>query len=680
MITIDEKLRILQPLLGTRKVLGLRSLYYIKTDSRDKRRIENKVDMLISQLAKRGIDEEIILPPPKKEICSGDIDIGKVEYLNRELYPFELKLKDINRHMGIFGSTGSGKTTFARNLIHNLHKRNIPFLVFDWEKSYRNLVNELDGVRVFTVGTDINPFFLNFLTVPPGIEIGEYIKSVISIISEDYIGGIGADTMLLNYMEKAYDETKHPFFADLKDIVVREIHNDKKGKGKLSGRSGLWKESVSRQIVFMSKGSAGNIINSRKHYPLDKLFSRPVVLEFGGIKSPYDRKFFIHVILNWLSLYNQHRGIESENLKQTIIFEEFHNIAMRGKDDNMVSNLFRESRKYGIGLVAIDQVPSDIPNSIFANMNIKVSFALNTSQDITGMAKAMNLDFQKAKYLGMLDTGQAIVNVKQRCHDPFVIKGHYRNIKEDMRDEELRELMKPYKDEHQKISDLNLNQSSSNSSQAIDTLSPPEKILLSNVVEHPLIGMDKRAKILGLHSSEMAQIHSSLEDKEIISTATVDRKKLIELTSKGIQIARDEGFKLKNKESRGGIEHFYWVSSVCDMLGKHEFSPMKEMFDIDIIDIKKGLALEIETGKSDIKKNLIKLSNLFQLKKPDNLNESRFKGCYMLSTIRPVEFKIKEILENTIKENPALENNLKKIKVMFISDFLKLTKDQIIPK
>ena len=147
MITIDENLRILQPLLGTRKVLGLRSLYYMKTDSRDKRRIENKIDGMISRLAKKGIEEEIILPPPKKNICGGDIDIGKVEYLHRELYPFELKLKDINRHMGIFGSTGSGKTTFARNLIHNLHDRNIPFLIIDWETSYRNLVKELDGVR-----------------------------------------------------------------------------------------------------------------------------------------------------------------------------------------------------------------------------------------------------------------------------------------------------------------------------------------------------------------------------------------------------------------------------------------------------------------------------------------------------------------------------------------------------
>ena len=680
MISVDEKLRILQPILGTKKVMRLRQYYYFKKDSRDKMRIENHIDLLISRLAKKSIEEEIILPPPNADVCAGDIDknngksidIGKVEYLGKETNKFHLKLKDINRHVGVFGSTGSGKTTFARNLIHVLHKRNIPFLVFDWEKSYRSLVRELSGIRVFTVGSDINPLFLNFLTVPPGIKFDEYIKSIIAVISEDYVGGIGADTMLLNYMEAAFEETKHPFFLDLKDIVVREINNDKKGRGRLSGRSGLWKESVSRQITFMSKGAAGTIINNRKHYPLEKLFSRPIVLEFGNLKSPHDRKFFIHVILNWLSIYNQHCGIQSENLKQVLIFEEFHNIAMRGKEDNMVSNLFRESRKYGIGLIAIDQTPSEIPNSIFANMNVKMGFSLNTSRDITAMARAMNLDNLRAKYLGMLDTGQSIINVKQRYHDPFLLKPYFTQIDENMSDDELRKAMKSYKDEHIRISDLNALTGDSKSSQVNDTSSPllpHEKILFANIIENPLLGVDKRSKVLGLHSSIMSDIHNSLEEKGIIKTETVDKKKLMELTSYGRYIATEEGFAIPERQTRGGIEHYYWIEQTVQFLKKQEFQPACEKFDIDITDIKNSIAIEIETGKSDIKKNLLKLARL---------KDSQVSNCFMLSTTRPIEFKIKEIAKDIFKdfasEYPAITN----IKIMFISDFLKLTKDQII--
>ncbi len=244
MMQIDEKLRLLQPVLGKRKVIGLRQLYFLEDDYREKKEIENHIDLLLSRLVKKEIDDEIILAPPEEEICRGDIEIGSVEYLKRQLHPFHLRQSDINRHVGLFGSTGSGKTTFAMNLMRKLHKRGIPFLVFDWEKSWRSLIQDLPDVQVFTIGRDIHPLFLNFLRVPPDIDYREYIKSIISIMSEDYIGGIGADTMLLQYMEMAFHETWEPIFENLKPPDLREINRDKGKRGRRSGWSGSWKETA----------------------------------------------------------------------------------------------------------------------------------------------------------------------------------------------------------------------------------------------------------------------------------------------------------------------------------------------------------------------------------------------------------------------------------------------------
>ena len=527
MITIDDKLKILKPVFGAQKTQKLRQMYFFEDDFRAKKEIENLIDLFISCHAKKDIEDKIILPPPPQDLCEGDLNIGEIEYIDKPISPFKLKLRDINRHMGIFGSTGSGKTTFAKNVIRKLHKRGIPFLIFDWEKSYRNLINEFDDVQVITVGSDINPLFLNFLNVPPGIRSDEYTKSIIAIISEDYIGGIGADTMLLNYMEMAYQETQNPFFEDLKQVVLRELNKDMGKRGKLSGRSGLWKESVSRQITFLSKGASGNVVNPKKHYPLQELFKRPIVLEFGNLKSPYDRKFFIHVILNWLSIYNQHCGIQSENLKQVMIFEEFHNIAMKTKDDNMVSNLFRESRKYGIGLIAIDQTPSEIPNAVFANMNSKISFSLSTAIDINAMAKAMNLDIYKSKYLGMLETGQGIINVKQRHYDPFLIRVPFVKQDENIGDEELRARMQKFADITGTETPELINQGFSQCSQSPDNLPPLEKCLLANIIERPLDGVDERTKTLGIHPTTMAGLHVSLSEKGLIKSLNVNKKKAL---------------------------------------------------------------------------------------------------------------------------------------------------------
>jgi len=448
----------------------------------------------------------------------------------KNYYPFDLKIKDINRHVGIFGSTGSGKTTLAKNIIRQLHKGGIPFLVFDWEKSYRNLIQESSDIQVFTVGSDIHPLFLNFLTVPPGITYDEYIKSIIAILSEDYIGGIGADTMLLNYIEMAFQETKKPFFEDLKHIVLREINNDMKKRGRLAGRSGLWKETVLRQIHFLSKGASGRVVNSRVNYPIKKLFSKPIVLEFGNLKSIHDRKFFIHVILNWLSIYNQHYGIHSEKLKQVLVFEEFHNVAMKGKEDNMVASIFRESRKYGIGLIAIDQTPSEIPNAIFANINTKISFALGTNSDIYAMAKAMNIEKEKVRFLGMLKTGQAIVNVKQRHNDSFLIRPPFVKQDENVWDEELRAAMKKFaektKTEEPEIENLPISQTPQESD-TTPPLRPLEKVLLANIIERPLDGVDERTKRLGIHPSTIANLHASLSEKGIINTLKRGQEKTL---------------------------------------------------------------------------------------------------------------------------------------------------------
>jgi hypothetical protein len=195
---IDEKLRILQPVIGTKKANQLRQLYYFEDDSREKRALENHIDLLISRHVKTQIADQIILPPPPKDACQGDINIGTIEYMGKPKGEFGLKLKDLNRHTGIFGSTGSGKTTMAFNLIRQLHKKGIPFLIFDWEKSYRDLAKSYDDVVVFTLGSDINPLYLNPLNVPPGISTEEYSKSLISLLAEDYLSGAGSDTVLLN--------------------------------------------------------------------------------------------------------------------------------------------------------------------------------------------------------------------------------------------------------------------------------------------------------------------------------------------------------------------------------------------------------------------------------------------------------------------------------------------------
>jgi hypothetical protein len=253
--TVEEKLRVLRPIIGQRKTEALRALYFSEDDPLDRRRVELRIDSVISRYAKTDIDRCVVLPPPKSSDLGGAVPVGNVEYLGNLRGTFSLKLRDVNRHLGIFGATGSGKTTLATSLIRSLAGQGIRVIVLDWEKNYRGLAKEIAGLVVFTVGTSTSPLFHNPLALPPGIEYEEFAKSIVQIISHDYLGGHGSDTIMLEKIIKCYEHHKAPTFSDLSRIIYEEIEVLMRS-GALRGRRGLWQETVHRMDTFMRTGCA----------------------------------------------------------------------------------------------------------------------------------------------------------------------------------------------------------------------------------------------------------------------------------------------------------------------------------------------------------------------------------------------------------------------------------------
>jgi len=667
---IDVKLRQLLPVLGEKKVMNMRVAYLLEDDSREKKAIENHIDFLISRHVKPALDPTIILPPPEQSLCSGDLYLGDVEYLKKKLFPFNLKLKDLNRHIFLGGSTGSGKTTLALHIIRQLHKKDIPFIIIDWEKSYRDLAQEFDDVEVYTVGRDINPIHFNILDVPPGITKAEYTKGLVNLFGEDFLSGAGSDYILLKQLEVVFNENDKPTFADLKESFLQQMQKDMGPRGRLAGRAGLWKETVLRILSFLGlkDSSSANVLHTNKHYPIEKLFNKKIVLEFGGVKNKADRKFIIHCLLNWISLYNDHRGIASEELKQVIIFEEFHNLCLKSKEDNMVSSLFRECRKYGLGLIAIDQTPSEIPNAIFANCNVKISFALGTNQDISAMAKAMNLQFDERDFLGMLETGQAIINIKQNFTHSFGLRIPYVKSKANMTDLELQEAMRTVSRDSHVICSSNKNQgsplhpSSSHilpptiSNQPDQPLQPMERIIIQDILNHPYDGSEKRRERLNLQPKEIKTLTDSMISKGLVMPVIIDNMKLFELLDYGRKKAEQTGLYMKKRRVRGSLEHSFIVIKVRDHLNAIGLHPEIEKDDIDVVvsEPELILAAEIETGKAQPYRSIKKLL------------QTQFKHKWLVATSKETEQMLTRIT-----------SSMPDIKVLYYKDLLKVTNQDL---
>jgi len=160
----------------------------------------------------------------------------------------------------------------------------------------------------------------------------------------------------------------------------------------------------------------------------------------------------------------------------------------------------------------------------------------------------------------------------------------------------------------------------------------------------------KRFKDLGLRIPDGYKAIEELTAMRLVTPLTIDSQRLYELTLKGTEKL---GRRVSHK-GRGGLEHRYYIEKIKDHYQARAGFTFLEKDNIDIVIYQgdKTLAIQMETGKSDVHANIMKLC--------------RYKADlkYILATNRETELLIREIL----KENflPDREN----VHTGFVKDFL----------
>jgi len=184
--------------------------------------------------------------------------------------------------------------------------------------------------------------------------------------------------------------------------------------------------------------------------------------------------------------------------------------------------------------------------------------------------------------------------------------------------------------------------------------SPLAKILLQNIAESPFEPISRRYKKLGLSNAAGNSAKEELINKGLIQPQTVDGKTLLELTQKARGLIKDWGVNICH--FKGGIEHAYWVEKLRQHFNRRQGFTFIEKDDIDLVvvslkeDNETLTAIQVETGKSSLKKNIKTL-----------LAYQADEKC-IIATNKPAEIKLKSLV-------PANSG----ISVTFAKDFLKST-------
>jgi hypothetical protein len=421
---VTEELRrlcqLLKPLIHG-SADSLWSHYQLAENPAARSEAENMIRMMaVSYLGNQVEDREIRLPPSDLVEAGGDLHLGSIQYPGRSPQWLYLNTKDLNKHTGIFATTGAGKTHVAYNLLRQFSKRKIPFLVIDWKRSYRNL-KKLPGFKdleVFTVGRDARPFLWNPLRPPPGVHPQTWIQIISDVLEKTHVSGQGVADVLIELTDAEfeargfYDEKQHPLeypnFFDLKGRLERKM---------FSGRRALWRDSCLRILRTFTFGPASEAFNARVPVKLEAFLSYPVILELDLELPRTVRSFFTETVLRWIHLYRLGQG-ETDRLRHVLVLEEAHNIfptPTYGESSNGgLENVYREIRSFGQALIAITQHPSMLPIYVLGNTHTLIFMALTHEADIIAARQALFLERNQDVFLDRLKVGEGIVKIKGR--------------------------------------------------------------------------------------------------------------------------------------------------------------------------------------------------------------------------------------------------------------------------
>jgi len=403
------------------------ALWYLHLLSKDKKDFfdnRNILRILSDRVVKINYHDEIRLPPPpNRYLLSGQMNIGNVIYPDIIYSSFGLNQEDFYKHILIAGITGAGKTNLSFLILDQLRKNNIPFLVFDWKKSYRKLKESrnLKDIKIIRIGDKDCKFKFNPLIPPPGVHPKHWLGLICDTIGHSFFTAHGAEYFFRKGIDELYQRNKvyegskdYPIFKNLEKLLLRQY---------VKGREILWMSSVKRVLAALTfSGLLGETLNSYENTDLIRLFAENIIFELDNFAT-IEKVFFVESLLLWLYHYWKNQG-KSSRLRQIIILEEAHHTLSAKKEyisgeETIIETIIRMIREFGIGIIAIDQEPSKLSNSILANTNCKFCFNLGHGNDIAAISKAINLTKSEMRFIDKLEVGHAIVKLKSRFSDPI---------------------------------------------------------------------------------------------------------------------------------------------------------------------------------------------------------------------------------------------------------------------
>jgi Helicase HerA, central domain len=574
--------------------------------------LKSLVDKQIVATAQKLLGDyrkKLLLSLPPEHLSKGSIGLGTVLYETQK-WPFGISSKELLQNLVIFGRSGAGKTNVAARILEQLDAKGIPWLFLDWKRTARHLLPRLKGkVNVYTPGRSLSPFAFNPFIKPPGLDTAVYAHQLVDVIADAFTLGDGSKSILQKAILTCYQQYHGaPQVGD----IIHEVKN-MPSKDRIRG----WKISALRAL----DGIAGMNMATDQTSQLEmarRLTEESSIIELDGL-GQNAKKFLIPLLYQWVYQVKLDSPVR-EKLNLVVFIEEAHHVmygqAQRSKE-TLVETLLRQAREIGIATVVIDQQPSLISSVALGNCYTSICLNQKNPSDINKAAALSLVDNDDRNGFSMLPVGQGVVKLQDRWRRPVLLQFPLVEVQKGRVSDDLLA----------RYSALNRHQSTGSrrrtSGQAglcripriplFDRpLQGPAFTILEDVLKYPDDGIRIRYQRLGLGVGTGNRLKLQLIDQGWMEDQVVElgrtRKLLLRVTPQGKEAL---GLEAAGPE-RPSLVHEYWKRFYAQRFQEQGYRVRLEAprarasgrADVSAIKDGKTTAIEIETGKSDVVRNV----------------------------------------------------------------------------
>ncbi|MFX1589200.1 MAG: ATP-binding protein, partial [Promethearchaeota archaeon] len=393
-------------------------------------------------------NDQIELPYPSRfRAKRGQIEMGRIMFRNKKKYKFKLAISDLERHMFICGSTGSGKTNFHQRFLIKLDKfLNVPFLLCEFKGEYSFLQDKLKDVFVLKPGYN---FFINIFD-PEGTDPKVHAERLFQAFRsgmkfEDKEFSPQMERVFVDILVEMCKDNKNRNWEAFKELSKDyfsknpSIFDDIDNKASWSIEQSIY--AIQNRIRRYCTGTLSEIFVKKMGMKVKDIFKYKVIVDLSSIINlggdKIDALFFLNILLKYLYDENLRRGSRNyEGIKHITILEDAQyfapqQLSRKSEITTYIEDIALLLRGTGECLITLATRPA-LSEEILANCGVLISFKEHMQKKLLG--QLLNLEDYQEKYLSELELGQCIIRVNS-IERPFSLMVPYmRHVELDDRE------------------------------------------------------------------------------------------------------------------------------------------------------------------------------------------------------------------------------------------------------